>query len=115
MRGKARLSVLEDLVDPVSELGDPGVDPGLVLLRAPDAPADDAAEHVAAVRGAGHRHRAAAVPLDNCEVTRGSRGVMSRVTVALVEQKQDMASLVIVKTAASSGLNKEKVIKRLLI
>ena len=42
----SNISVLEDLVDPLSEVGDPGVDARLVLLSAPDAPTDHAGEHV---------------------------------------------------------------------
>ena len=61
-------SVLEDLVDPVPELWYPGVDPGLVPLSTPDAPADDAPQHEPPVLPL-HAHRAAAVPLAVNSVT----------------------------------------------
>ena len=40
---------LQDLVDPVPKVRYPGVDARLVLLRAADAPADDASQHEATV------------------------------------------------------------------
>ena len=58
----SQLLVLEDLVDPVPELGYPGVHSGLVPLGTPDAPADDAPQHEPPVLPL-HTHRAATVPL----------------------------------------------------
>ena len=54
---------LEDLVDPVLEVRDPGVDSGLVLLGAPDPPRDDPGEHEAPVLTL-NNHRSAAVALE---------------------------------------------------
>ena len=55
-------SKLEDLIDPVLKLGYSGVDAGLVLLRASNAPADHPGQHEAAVLSL-HYHRPAAVAL----------------------------------------------------
>ena len=55
-------SKLEDLIDPVLKLGYSGVDAGLVLLRASNAPADHPGQHEAAVLSL-HNHRPAAVAL----------------------------------------------------
>ena len=55
-------SKLENLIDPVLKLGYSGVDAGLVLLRASNAPADPPRQHEAAVLSL-HYHRPAAVAL----------------------------------------------------
>lgn len=60
-------SKLEDLIDPVLELGYSRVDAGLVLLRASDAPTDHSGEHEAAVLSL-HHHRPTAVALRKEEI-----------------------------------------------
>ena len=58
------LGSLEDLVDPLSEVRDPGVDARLVLLSAPDAPTDHSGEHVPTVLQSLHRHRTPGIALN---------------------------------------------------
>ena len=53
--------------DPLGELGDPGAHAGQVGLGAPDAPADDAAQEVAAVVAL-HDERAARIALKSRKV-----------------------------------------------
>ena len=60
----SNISVLEDLVDPLSEVGDPGVHAWLVLLGTADAPTDDAGQHEPTVGLPLHRHRPSRVSLN---------------------------------------------------
>ena len=60
----SNISVLEDLVDPLSEVRDPGVDARLVLLSAPDAPTDHSGEHVPTVFQPLHRHGTPGIALN---------------------------------------------------
>ena len=60
----SNISVLEDLVDPLSEVGDSGVHPRLVLLCTANAPTDDAGQHEPTVVLPLHRHRPSRVSLN---------------------------------------------------
>ena len=60
----SNISVLEDLVDPLSEVGDPCVHARLVLLGTADAPTDDAGQHEPTVGLPLHRHRPSRVSLN---------------------------------------------------
>ena len=58
MRGRCGLVLRGDPVDPGQHLGDPGVDPRVLLLGAPDAPAHDPDLLAVAAEGAGEQRPA---------------------------------------------------------
>lgn len=60
----ARRLKLQNLIDPVSELGDARVDARLIGLRAANAPRDDAAQLEALVRLALQHHGATGIPCE---------------------------------------------------
>ena len=57
--------ILHNLLDPVLDGGDPGVDPRVVALAAADAPADDADLGPGGARAHGHRAAGVTLPVED--------------------------------------------------